>query len=95
MTTETEAETRDLTTFRRIYDLPTQQDYFALLSSPDHERAGRAIAEREQAGVARLRAEGFNGSTLAEAYNWWLDGGVEGESDSCGCGSGGCSGHNC
>ncbi len=88
-------ETRDLTTFRRTYDLPTQQDYLALLSSPDHERVGRTIAEREQAGVARLRADGFRGSTLAEAYTWWLDDGDEGAGDSCDCGGSGCGGHSC
>ena len=93
MTTETEA--RDLAAFRRGYDLPTQADYLALLSSPDHERVGRDIAEREQAGVARLRAEGFMGSTLAEAYNWWLGGGVEGDGESCSCGGGGCGGRHC
>jgi hypothetical protein len=93
MTTETEA--RDLTTFRRTYSLPTQQDYLALLSSPDHERVGREIVEREQAGVARLQSDGFTGSTLAEAYTWWLGDGAEGESASCGCGGGDCGGHSC
>jgi len=95
MTTETATGTRDLTTFRRVYDLPAQGDYFALLSSPDHERVGREIVEREQAGVARMRADGFTGSTLAEAYNWWLSDGVEGEDGGCGCGGGGCGGHSC
>ncbi len=95
MTTETAA--RDLTTFRRTYGLPTQQDYLALLSSPDHERVGREIAEREQAGVARLREDGFGGSTLAEAYTWWLDDGAagDGEGGACGCGGAGCGGHSC
>lgn len=95
MTTGTEKGTRDLTTFRRIYDLPTQQDYLALLSSPDHEQVGKRISEREHAGVARLREDGFTGSTLAEAYNWWLADGAEGEGGSCDCGGGGCGGHSC
>jgi len=95
---ETSAEIRDLKTFRQTYDLPTQQDYIRLLSSADHEKVGQELSQREHAGLARLRADGFDGSTLAEAYTWWLGVGdpdavsADGcdSSSGCACGGGGC-----
>ncbi len=86
-----QTETRDLAAFRRRYDLPTAQDYLRLLSSADQQEMGQIIAAREQAAVARLREEGFRGSTLAEAYDWWLR---DGETcDAHECGHGACSCH--
>lgn len=86
-----QTEARDLAAFRRRYDLPAAQDYLRLLSSPDQNELGQFITAREQAAVARLRQEGFGGSTLAEAYHWWLNDG-----NACGtpeCGHGACSCH--
>ncbi len=73
-TPATETAERDLTTFHHLYGLPTQHDYMAMLTSPDHQRLSADLTGREQAAVARLRAEGFNGSTLGEAYEWWRQG---------------------
>ncbi len=105
MTTSTPTSTpaRDLTSFRALYNLPTQSDYMTMLSSPDHAAIAAGLTAREQNAVILLRDEGFNGSTLAEAYDWWLhdgqtaDGGVE-EAAACqghGDSSAGCGGSCC
>lgn len=100
--TPTTTPTRDLTSFRALYNLPTQVDYMAMLSSPDHAAIAATLTAREQNAVILLRDEGFNGSTLAEAYDWWLHGGQESNDedvnmtcDGHGASSSGCGGSCC
>jgi len=102
--TPTTTPVRDLTSFRALYNLPTQSDYMAMLSSSDHAVIAAGLTAREQNAVILLRAEGFNGSTLAEAYDWWLhdgqetDGGALEDAVTCqghGDASAGCGGSCC